>query len=131
MLDGEEVYRAVEVTDNVQTSKLNLLDQIRLIFASLSNDDVAELEKNEAVSADRLKKIASFTKLIDEATRRMSQRGEKSVTLAVSSVYKPFFETVLNDKDGYGRFFNVRIEDRQVTPGINYNIILKLSVKEG
>ena len=55
---GKEVYRTIQVTDNVKTASLSFFDQIQLIFSFISsNDDSNELYANEKVSSDRLSKI--------------------------------------------------------------------------
>jgi hypothetical protein len=129
MLNGKEVYRSIEVTDDVQTSSLGIIDQLRLIAANISNDDAAELERNEKVSTDKLRKIASLRNFIDTALQRMQDLGENSVTMKLSSVYKPYFDEVFNNRDSYGKYYNFWIEKKNLSPNINHYVIVKISRK--
>lgn len=129
LLHGKEVYRSVEVTDNVQTSTLSLADQVRLIAASMSNDDVAELERNEKVATDRLKKIAAFKSFLDGALQAMNDMGENSVTMQVSHEFKPYFNEVLLDPHSYAKYYDILIEKKDLPMNVKHYIIVKLKKK--
>ena len=129
MLYGKEVYRSIELTDDVQTSTLGIADQIRLIVASTSNDDVAELDRNEKVSTDRLKKIAAFRNFLDNAIQQMQDMGENSVTLKVSHEFKPYFDEVLHDPSSYGRYYDCWIEKKDLPMSVKHFVIVRLKKK--
>ena len=129
MLYGKEVYRSIELTDDVQTTNLSIPDQLRLIVANKSNDDVAELDMNEKVSTDRLKKIAAFRNFLDNALQQMQDLGEDSVTLKVSHEFKPYFKDVLFDPETYGRYYDCWIEKKDLPMSVKHFIIVKLKKK--
>lgn len=129
MLYGKEVYRSVEVTDNVQTSTLSITDQLRLIAASVSNDDVAELDRNEKLSTDRLKKIAAFRNFLDKAIQSMQDIGENSVTMQVSHEFKPYFNEVLLNPNSYSKYYNIWIEKKDLPMSVKHFIIVRLEKK--
>ena len=122
----EEIYRSVEVTDNVQTSALSILDQIRLIFASLSNDDAAELDKEEKLSTDKLLKIASLTRFIDETIKHMREKEQSSATVKLSSEYKPYFKDVFEDPNGYGRYFTFKVVEKSLPLSVKHYVIVNI-----
>lgn len=130
MLHGKEVYRSIQLTDDVQTSNLSIADQLRLIVSNKSNDDVAELDMNEKINTDRLKKIAAFRNFLDNALQQMQDLGKSSVTLKVSHEFKPYFEEVLFDQDTYGRYYDCFIEKKDLPMTVKHFIIVKLKKKE-
>lgn len=130
MLHGQEVFRSIEVTDDVQTSQLSILDQLRLIFAKLSNDDAAELDTIEKVSADKLKKIASLSDFLDKAISRMQELGESSVTVKLSSIYLPYIDEVLDKKNGYGRYYDIEIYRKKLPITVHHYFIVRLKLRQ-
>lgn len=129
MLRGKEVYRSIELTDDVQTSALSVTDQLRLIAASMSNDDIAELEKDERVITDRLKKIAAFRNFLDIALQQMQDLGQNSVTLKVSHEFKPYFDEVLHAPKSYGKYYDCWIEQKDLPMYVKHYILVRLSKK--
>lgn len=129
MLHGEEVYKSIELTDDVQTARLSILDQIRLMLANFSNDDVAELDKVEKVSKDKLKKIAALTQFIDKAVARMHEMGEESVTIKLSSEFLPYVDEVLSDKDGYGRYYDFKVVKKDIPINVKHTFIVRIFKK--
>jgi len=129
MLNGQEVYRSIELTDNVQTSSLGVLDQIRLIVAKMSNDDAAELDKYEKLTSAKLRKMASLSSFIEKAVEKMREKELNSVTVKLSSVYKPYFEEIFNDKKGFGRYYTFDVLESNLPMSVNHYVIVKISKK--
>lgn len=130
VLYGKEVYRAIEITDDVQTAKLSPLDQIRLIIANLSNDDAAELDMIEKVSRDKLYKVAALSRFIEKAAERMDDLGKKSATVKMSSEFLPYIDEVLSDKDGYGRYYDFKVVKKDRPVGVKHFFILKITKRQ-
>lgn len=126
MLYGKEVYRSIQLTDDIQTSTLGIVDQLRLIAASVSNDDVAELSQREQVITDKLKTIAAFRNFLDHALQQMHDLGKNSVTLKVSHVFKPYFQEVLYDEHTYGRYYDCWIEPKDLPMNVKHYIEVKI-----
>ncbi len=129
MLYGKEVYRSIEVTDDVQTCKLGVIDQLRLIVANLSNDDAAELDMIEKVSYDKLRKVAALSSFIEKAAARMDELGKSSVTIKMSSEFLPYIKETLSDTAGYGRYYDFKVIKKDRPVGIKYFFILKIMKK--
>lgn len=129
MLYGEELYRSVQLDDSVQTSSLSVADQLRLIFAKMSNDDAAELEKNEKLSRDKLMKIASLKGFLDNTLQRMQEKGADSATMRLSSEYKPYFPTVFGDEKNYARYYDFEVEQKSLPKGVMHFILVRVSRK--
>lgn len=101
-------------------------DQLRLIAASVSNDDSAELDSEEKVITDRLKKVAAFRNFLDTAVQRMQDLGMNSVTMSVSCEFKPYFDEVLHDPKTYGKYYDCWIEQKNLPMSVKHYIIVKL-----
>lgn len=129
MLHGKEVYRSIELTDDIQTSTLTIADQLRLIAASLYNDDSAELDREEKVITDRLKKIAAFRNFLDTALQQMQDLGKDSVTMRISHEFKPYFDEVLYDPETYGKYYDCWIEHKKLPMNIKHFILVRLKKK--
>lgn len=107
------------------------MDQLRLLLGKVNNSDTAMLEAAEKVSRANLEIKSSLISLIEKSTSRMIELGEKSVTLSVSSKYKPFFKEVLDVKYGKGRFYDFDIKDYEPSIiGIEYYIKMTIRMKE-
>jgi hypothetical protein len=126
MIKGEEVFRSVEVTDDVQTAKLSIIDQIRLIISNISNDDVAELDAQEKISADKLRKVAALSQFLDKTIERMQELGEDYATVKMSSVFLPYIDEVVNDKDGYGRYYDFDIKKKDIPMNVKHTFIVQI-----
>lgn len=131
MFKGQEVYRSVQLTDDIQTSSLGVMDQIRLIVANMSNDDAAELDKNEKLSVDKLSKIASLSDFLEKAIKKMREQEKNSVTVKLASEYKPFFNEVFNDKGGYGRYYDFVVLENNIPLHVKHFIVVRISKKKG
>lgn len=129
MLNGKEVYRSLEVTEDIQTAKLGILDQIRLITANLSNNDLAELDAMEKLSVDRLKKVSSLSLFIEKTTDKMKMIGENSATVKLSSEYLPYLDEVINDKNGFGRYYKFNVMKKDIPLSVKHTFIMKISKK--
>lgn len=129
MLNGKEVYRSLEVTEDIQTAKLGILDQIRLITANLSNNDIAELDAMEKLSVDRLRKISSLSIFIEKTTDKMKKLGEKSATVKLSSEYLPYLDEVIDKKSGFGRYYEFNVMKKDIPLSVKHTFIMKISKK--
>lgn len=129
MLNGKEVYRSLEVTEDIQTAKLGILDQIRLITANLSNNDIAELDAMEKLSVDRLRKISSLSIFIEKTTDKMKKLGEKSATVKLSSEYLPYLDEVIDKKSGFGRYYEFNVMKKDIPLSVRHTFIMKISKK--
>ena len=126
---GSEYYRSVKLTDNINTASLSLADQFRLLFAKLSNDEVAELDTNEKLNAARLRKVAALSKFIDKATDRLNELGEDSVTVSLSSEFLPFIDEVIDPVRGKGRFYTFEVRKRNIPMDVKHTFIVVIRKK--
>lgn len=104
--EAKEVSRSPVMDDNVSLTSLSPLDTMRLIMTKLTHDDAAELDNAEKISAERLKKVGSLTKLFEKATTKMNSLRKRSVTLQIASSYLPYIDEVADKKSGLGQFYD-------------------------
>ena len=129
MVEKEFITKAIKPDENTTLAKLSLTDMIRLLFSKISNNDVAELDANEKLSASYLKNVASLSKFIDRATERIINGTEKSVTVQLSSEYLPFIDEVIDPISGKGRYFNFEVYKKDLPQSVKHKFIVKISKK--
>lgn len=129
MVEKEFINKAIKPDENTTLAKLSLTDMIRLLFSKISNNDVAELDANEKLSASYLKNVASLSKFIDRATERIINGAEKSVTVQLSSEYLPFIDEVIDPINGKGRYFNFEVYKKDLPQSVKHKFIVKISKK--
>ena len=122
------LYTTIKVTEKTKTSNLPIMDQIKLLFGKISNDEIIKLETSEKLNRAHLEMQSSLSNLIDTVTARMKELGEHSVTLSVSSKFKPYFESVLGP-DAKGKFYTFEIEDKEV-PVNNSHYFIVVTIRE-
>lgn len=121
------LYTKVEITNDTQTDKLSLKDQLRLIGAKLFSAKESKLEDNMKISQKTLELETAFLKLVNNSITEMKTRGYHSVVLKVSSKFKEVYDTI----DYLKNYYNFEIvEDNPIIIGVDYFFKLKISEKE-
>lgn len=125
------LYTTIKVTERTQTQKLPVIDQLKLLLGKVSMDDTNRLEASEKVSRANLEMESALSNLITNVTARMREIGAKSVTVAISSRFLPYFDSVMSPEYGKGRFYNFEIEEKEMPViGADYFINVRISEKE-
>ncbi len=128
--EPKEVSRSPRMDDNVTLTSLSPIDTLRLIMTKLTHDDSAELDNAEKLSAERLKKVGSLTKLFERATTKMNNLRKKSVTLQIASSYLPYIDEVTNPKTGLGQFYDFNYnKDTGIPASVPHFFICEVRVK--
>ena len=128
--EPKEVSRSPRMDDNVTLTSLSPIDTLRLIMTKLTHDDSAELDNAEKLSAERLKKVGSLTKLFERATTKMNNLRKKSVTLQRASSYLPSIDEVTNSKTGLGQFYDFNYnKDTGIPASVPHFFICEVRVK--
>ena len=130
MIDGaKEVSRAPRLDDNVNLARLSAIDTIRLVMSKITKNEMEELENAEKLSAEKLKRLGSLNSLIESATYEMNKRKEDSVTLNLSSMYLPYVDECMSDKTGWGRFYDIDIQKRNIPANVKHYFLCVISKK--
>lgn len=129
MIGQKEIYRSIVADDNVKTSSLSIIDQIKLILKVFSNNDDAELETYSRVSRNTAIKKAALSRLIEGATEKMQKTGNTSVTLQVAVEFTPYLDEVIDTKYGYGRFYNFKVYKQDSNSIAQKYFYIKISTK--
>lgn len=125
------LYSTIKVTEKTQTQKLPIIDQLRLLLGKVSTDETIKLEASEKISRANLEMQSALSNLINNVTSRMKELGYKSVTLSISSRFKPYFDDVMSPTTGKGRFYDFEIFDKEMSIiGADYFITVKIKEKE-
>lgn len=121
------LYTKVEINNDIQTDKLSLKDQLRLIGTKMFSTKESKLEDNMKISQKTLELETAFLKLINDSIAIMKDRGKTSVLLKVSSKFKEVYSTI----DYLKNYYNFEIvEDNPIILGVDYFFKLRISEKE-
>lgn len=121
------LYTNVEISNDTQTDKLSLKDQLRLIGTKMFSTKESKLEDNMKISQKTLELETAFLKLINDSIAIMKDRGKTSVLLKVSSKFKEVYSTI----DYLKNYYNFEIvEDNPIILGVDYFFKLRISEKE-
>lgn len=131
MKGGQVIYRSVKMDDNTNRTALSVMDQIKLVLASFSNDTESELDVAEKLSADKLKKISALTMLFEKAISRARELGKDSVTLKVASEFIPYLDEVIDEDKGFGRYYDVQVLRKNLPLTIKHDIVVTIRTKKG
>ena len=131
MQGGKVIYRSIKMDDNTNRTSLNVMDQIKLILASFSNNTESELDISEKLSADKLKKIAALTTLFEKAIARAKELQQSSVTLKVSSDFLPYLDDVIEEQHGLGRYYRFEIFKKDLPLTVNHFFVVRIYLQKG
>lgn len=123
------LYKTIKVTERTQTQKLPVMEQIKLLLGKVSTDETIRLEASEKISRANLEMQSALSSLINNVTAKMMELGEKSVTVAISSRFKPYFEDVMSTEYGKGRFYDFTIIDKDI-PVIGADYFITVTIRE-
>lgn len=123
------LYTKLRVTDNTKTQNLPVMQQLQLLFGKLNTDGNTKLEAEEKISRANLEMQSALSNMISVVTNKMKELGYHCVTLAISSRFEPYFESVFSSETGKGRFYDFEIENHSVpVNGVDY--FIKVTVRE-
>ena len=123
MAELKEVSRSIVVDDNVNLTLLSFPDMIRLVISTFNHDEAAELETEEKLSKERLRKLGSLDDFFRRATNKMEKLHKTSATLNLSSSYLPYIDEVIDAKKGWGRFYDITYQKRDIPADIKHKFI--------
>ena len=126
------LYTTIKVTNKTgSVQKLPVLDQLRLLLGKVTMDEQTELAASEAISKADLEMQSALSNLVNVCVERMRELNYTSVTVSISSKFKPYFDIVFSEEYGKGRFYDFEIEDRDSSIiGVDYFINVRISEKE-
>lgn len=125
------LFTTIRVTDRTQTQKLPVMDQFRLLLGKVTSDEVTKLEASEKISKANIEMQSALNNLITNVTQKMKELGKHSVTISISSRFKPYFNDILSKESGKGRFYDFEITDKgNPIIGMDYFIIMKIKERE-
>lgn len=126
---AKEVARSPKIDDNINLARLTASDTFRLVMAKLTKNEMEELENAEKLSAEKLRRVGSLNSLIETAVDEMNRRKEKSVTLNLSSVYLPYVDECVSEKTGWGRFYDINVQKRNIPQNVKHYFLCTIRKK--
>lgn len=130
-MEGEIISTHIKVTENTTVAKMSIIDQIKLLLRRFGNDDAAELNAAEKLSAVELRVKASLIRLFENAVEGFKDGKHSSVTLSVSSRYLPYLDEITDPVYGMGRYYDFVIHKKDLPPSVDYKFIVEIKRKVG
>lgn len=124
----ERVYTYVELGQHVSIQKLSFLDQCRVIFKQLTNDDSKELRRHDILTTEYLKLRSNFIEFVDKSTDPIRRGTRRKVRFKVASEFDQVLDEVLNEPR-YSKYYTIKI-DRPYIPykGLDHLITVEMEV---
>lgn len=119
----KKVATSLVMDDNSELTKLSIQALFRLIVNSFTRDESDELEMAERISTDKLIKLGSLNRLVQEVTNNMTKYKASSATLNLSSKYLPYMEEVMNRDTGWGRFYDIEWFPRDIPDSVPHKFL--------
>ena len=128
MASGEIINVRIKPNKGTVLAELSVLDQIKLIFSHFTNRDAEELDAAKTVSLTELREKAEFMTIIENAIAELDEH--KSVTILVTSKYQVYAKSLLNDKDGLGRYYDFKLDIPDIPLSIKHTFKVRVARKE-
>lgn len=129
MAKGKRLYTFVDVDDSTPIQKLPLLDQLRVLFKSLTYDDANELKNEDIVTSEYLTLKANLLSFLRTATAPIRNGRRREVVLAISSQFQPVFNEVMRSKE-ITDYYHVSIARPKTDYDLPYDTLVRLRVKD-
>lgn len=125
----EEVCKSIIVTDDTKLASLSVLDQIRLLLARFSNSDASDMDVAEKVSVDKLKHVSALKTFLEKATMKLTELGQDSLTIKLSSEFIPYIDEVMGGTDGFGQFYDIFVYRKNIPLSTPHYVIARITKK--
>ncbi len=128
MSKAKKLYTFVEVDDSTPIQKLKVMDQLRVLFNSLTYDAANELKNEDIVTTEYLTLKANLSEFLRKATAPIRRGKRKEVIVSISSQFKPVFKDVIESRE-IADYYEVDEACPKTEYDIPYDILLRLRVK--
>lgn len=129
MKDGKRLYTFVEVDDSVSIQKLPILDQLRILFRSLTYDETQELANEDIVTKEYLMRKANLLEFLRKATAPIRSGTRKEVIVNISSEFNPVYNEVIRSPEIQNYYYVSEVRPH-VGYGMSYDFMVRLRVKK-
>lgn len=127
-LKRKKLFTYVEVDDNTPIQKLSIKDQLRVLVQRATYDDANELKALDAVTVNQLTLTANLLDFIHKATNPIREGRSHSVTMAISNVFDPVMDEVLNSSS-IQNYYEVEVHRPDIDDDLPFFVKVRLEVK--
>lgn len=126
---GDIINRRIKPGKNTMLYTLPVMEQVKLIFKSLTSTEAEELEAARTVSLVDTRLKGNLVQDINKAVKKLDDHD--SVVMKISSKYKPYIKDIINPKTGLGRYYNFETQFPDVPNTIEHYWYLRIRKKGG
>lgn len=127
-MKGKKLSSFVVVDDSTPIQKLSIMEQLRVLIHRLSNGDREQLKADDAETVFELRLKADLLEFLHKSTELVRNGTHHSVTVAVSSKFKPVLQDVL-ESPSITSYYNTSVVDPDIAYDIDYFLQVTLEVK--
>lgn len=129
LFEKKKLFSFIEVNASTPVMSLSPLDQIRIVIKQLTDDPEVELRNEDYAMSEIIKLKANLQDFLYKATAPIRRGERKNVVVSVDSKFRPVLKEVLNSQE-ITNYYTVSVAKPKIEYDIDYDIMVKLSVKE-
>lgn len=125
-----KIFTYTDVSEDVSIQKLSVKDQLYLAIKKLSKDDAEELKADMIETEEELTLRADLLEFFHKATERIRRGEAYSVTMQISSQFKPVLSSIL-ESPSIAPYYEAQVVEPNMDFGVlvDYFIEVTLTVK--
>lgn len=129
-LAKRKIFTYTDVSEDVSIQKLSVKDQLYLAIKKLSKDDAEELKADMIETEEELTLRADLLEFFHKATERIRRGEAYSVTMQISSQFKPVLSSIL-ESPSIASYYDAQVVEPNMDFGVlvDYFIEVTLTVK--
>lgn len=129
-LAKRKIFTYTDVSEDVSIQKLSVKDQLYLAIKKLSKDDAEELKADMIETEEELTLRADLLEFFHKATERIRRGEAYSVTMQISSQFKPVLSSIL-ESPSIAPYYEAQVVEPNMDFGVlvDYFIEVTLTVK--
>lgn len=118
-LAKRKVFTYTDVSEDTTIQKLSVKDQLYLAIKKLSKDDAEELKADMIETEEELTLRADLLEFLHNATERIRKGDAHSVTMKISSRFKPVLDSIL-ESPSIASYYETQV----VEPNVDFGVIV-------
>ena len=127
-MKGKKLFSFIAVDDDTPSQKLTFSEQLRVLIQRLTNESKEQLKADDAETVYQLQLKANLLEFLHKATEKVRQGEHHSVTVSVSSRFKPVLEDVLQSTS-ISTYYTYTVDEPEIDYDVEYYIQITLEVK--
>lgn len=127
-LAKRKIFTYTDVSEDVSIQKLSVKDQLYLAIKKLSKDDAEELKADMIETEEELTLRADLLEFFHKATERIRRGEAYSVTMQISSQFKPVLSSIL-ESPSIAPYYEAQVVEPNMDFGVLVDYFIEVTLK--